>query len=205
MLICNLKTLLSKPEAYRPKEDVKGYTLMAVLSGDNTLYRQVVQLFEWLDVGDKPISKFVKVTDEQGNDSDLEGLYYCNELPVAILSMINTTTEIMSALTLTELSSDFSDVRVGDVVFMSGMYATVIERILDIHKNNKFKFVKKTGIEGLANITLLMQVIEFDDENITFGIMPHLLPLLPFGDMKLPRASLVNMGEYVKLLRVKET
>lgn len=203
MLICNLKTLLSSPDAYLPKEDVSGYTLMAVFDGDNTLYRQVVQLFEWLDIkSDKPISKCVKVTDENGNDSNLEGLYYCNEVPVSILATINSITEIISALDLTKLSSDISDVRVGDVVFMSGMYATIIDRLIDIHKADKLKFIKKTGIEGLANVTLLMQVTDVSDTDITFGITPYLVPLLSFSEMKFTKDNIASLRPYIQIVRM---
>lgn len=203
MLICNLKTLLSSQDAYLPKEDVSGYTLMAVLDGDNTLYRQVIQLFEWLDIkSDKPISKYVKVADENGNDSNLEGLYYCSEVPVSILTTINSITEIMSALDLTKLSSDINDVRVGDVVFMSGMYATIIDRLIDIHKNDKLKFIKKTGIEGLANVTLLMQVTDVSDKDVTFGITPYLVPFLSFSEMKFAKDSLDSLRAYIQVIRM---
>lgn len=203
MLICNLKTLLSSQDAYLPKEDVSGYTLMTVLDGDNTLYRQVIQLFEWLDIkSDKPISKYVKMTDENGNDSNLEGLYYCNEVPVSILATINSITEIMSALDLTKLSSDISDARVGDVVFMSGMYATIIDRLIDIHKNDKLKFIKKTGIEGLANVTLLMQVTDVSDKDVTFGITPYLVPFLSFSEMKFAKDSLDSLRAYIQVIRM---
>lgn len=203
MLICNLKALLSSQDAYLPKEDVSGYTLMAVLDGDNTLYRQVIQLFEWLDIkSDKPISKYVKVADENGNDSNLEGLYYCSEVPVSILTTINSITEIMSALDLTKLSSDINDVRVGDVVFMSGMYATIIDRLIDIHKNDKLKFIKKTGIEGLANVTLLMQVTDVSDKDVTFGITPYLVPFLSFSEMKFAKDSLDSLRAYIQVIRM---
>ena len=203
MLICNLKTLLSSQDAYLPKEDVSGYTLMTVLDGDNTLYRQVIQLFEWLDIkSDKPISKYVKVTDENGNDSNLEGLYYCSEVPVSILATINSITEIISALDLTKLSSDINDVRVGDVVFMSGMYATIIDRLIDIHKNDKLKFIKKTGIEGLANVTLLMQVTDVSDKDVTFGITPYLVPFLSFNEMKFAKDSLDSLRAYIQVIRM---
>lgn len=203
MIICNLKALLSSQDAYLPKEDVSGYTLMAVLDGDNTLYRQVIQLFEWLDIkSDKPISKYVKVADENGNDSNLEGLYYCSEVPVSILTTINSITEIMSALDLTKLSSDINDVRVGDVVFMSGMYATIIDRLIDIHKNDKLKFIKKTGIEGLANVTLLMQVTDVSDKDVTFGITPYLVPFLSFSEMKFAKDSLDSLRAYIQVIRM---
>lgn len=204
MIICNLKMLLSKPKAYVPKEDVTGYTLMAGIrdESDIEIYTQVMQLFDWLELPDNgELKKYVAISDENGKYNGLQGLYYRSDLPVWILSTLNTITEVMSAIDLTKLSDRVENVKVGSSIFMSGMYSTVIDKLINTHKADKLKFRKVTdSIQGLANITLPMTVTNVTDDNVTFELVPYLLPLIPVTNMTLSKQQLDGLRPYFKIL-----
>lgn len=204
MIICNLKMLLSKPDAYLPKEDVTGYTLMAGIKDEPNMetYVQIMQLFDWIDIGsDKDIKKYVPISDQDGKYGELQGLYYRSDLPVWMLSTLNTVTEVMSAIDLSKLTDDVSKIELGSAVFMSGMYNTVIDQLINTHKNDKFKFKKITNsVQGLINITLPMTVTEVTEDTVTLNIVPYLLPLMPVADMTLSKVQMETLRPYFKIL-----
>ena len=179
--------LLSKPGIFIPSEDTTGYTLMAAFdenASNMDVYLQTMSLFDWLDMSDdKPVKKYVPISDENGAPNKLQGLYFRSDLPVGVLGILNTITEVMSALDLSKLHSDIDRLSVGDTVFMSGMYSTVIDQLISAHKNHSLKF--KKVLEG---------------GNIVLNIVPYLLPVIPVADMTLPMSKMDALRPYFKIL-----
>lgn len=205
MIICNLKMLLSKPGIFIPSEDTAGYTLMAAFdenAPNMDVYLQTMSLFDWLDMSDdKPVKKYIPISDENGAPNKLQGLYFRSDLPIGVLGILNTITEVMSALDLSKLHSDIDRLSVGDTVFMSGMYSTIIDQLISAHKNHSLKFKKVTDkIQGLTNITFPMTVTSLEGGNIVLNIVPYLLPVIPVADMTLPMSKMDALRPYFKIL-----
>jgi hypothetical protein len=161
----------------------------------------MVQIFAWMKCrktfkGDAPNLLYL-----DANPSKYKVLYVRMDLPVWVLSTLNTITEMMSALDLTKLSSNMSDIRDGDIILMSGMYSTVVDMINKAHSNDLFTFEKRDDVEGLANITLPMIASNITDSNVTFELVPYLKPLIPTGDITLSKKQVVNMEPYIRIYR----
>lgn len=216
MIMCNLQVLLGRipdgaigsdlhlPEFKCSTHKGVPYTLIAILDDvhENDIYKQMVQLFDWMTCCTG--TGFVTGPNLVYLDTDhshIKALCARMDLPVWVLSTLNTMTEMMSTVDVTKLSSDLNDIRVGDIAFMSGMYSTVVELIKEVHKNDLFKFDLRDGVEGLANITLPMYVDEVTDEYVIFDLAPYLKPLVPLNKMKFTRSTVANMEPYIKLYR----
>lgn len=216
MIMCNLQVLLGHnpdgvtggdihlPEFKCSTHKGVPYTLIAILDDiqENDTYKQMVQLFDWMTCCTG--TGFVTGPNLVYLDTDhshIKALCARMDLPVWVLSTLNTITEMMSTVDVTKLSSDLNDIRVGDIAFISGMYSTVVELIKEVHKNDLFKFDLRDGVEGLANITLPMYVDEVTDEYVIFDLAPYLKPLVPLNKMKFARTAVANMGPYIKLYR----
>ena len=208
MIMCDLQILLKKntpQDIELPKFEHNNvpYMFMALFDdiSENDYFKQMVQIFSWMKCrktfnGDAPNLLYL-----DANPSKYKVLYVRMDLPVWVLSTLNTITEMMSALDLTKLSSNMSDIREGDIILMSGMYSTVVDMINKAHSNDLFTFEKRDDVEGLANITLPMIVSNITDDNVTFELVPYLKPLIPTGDITLSNKQVVNMEPYIRIYR----
>ena len=208
MIMCDLQILLKKntpQDIELPKFEHNNvpYMFMALFDdiSENDYFKQMVQIFAWMKCrktfnGDAPNLLYL-----DANPSKYKVLYVRMDLPVWVLSTLNTITEMMSALDLTKLSSNMSDIREGDIILMSGMYSTVVDMINKAHSNDLFTFEKRDDVEGLANITLPMIVSNITDDNVTFELVPYLKPLIPTGDITLSNKQVVNMEPYIRIYR----
>ena len=208
MIMCDLQILLKKntpQDIELPKLEHNNvpYMFMALFDdiSENDYFKQMVQIFAWMKCrktfnGDAPNLLYL-----DANPSKYKVLYVRMDLPVWVLSTLNTITEMMSALDLTKLSSDMSDIRDGDIILMSGMYSTVVDMINKAHSDDLFIFEKHDDITGLANITLPMIVSNITDDNVTFELVPYLKPLIPTGDITLSKKQIVNMEPYIKIYK----
>lgn len=208
MIMCDLQILLKKNtpqylELPKPEHNNVPYVFMALLDDipENDYFKQMVQMFAWMKCrktfnGDAPNLLYL-----DANPSKYKVLYVRMDLPVWVLSILNTITEMMSALDLTKLSSNVSDIRDGDIILMSGMYSTVVDMINKAHSDDLFTFEKRDDIAGLANITLPMTVSNITDDNVTFELVPYLKPLIPTGDITLSKKQVVNMEPYIRVYR----
>ena len=208
MIMCDLQILLKKNtpqylELPKPEHNNVPYMFMALFDdiSENDYFKQMVQMFAWMKCrktfnGDAPNLLYL-----DANPSKYKVLYVRMDLPVWVLSILNTITEMMSALDLTKLSSNVSDIRDGDIILMSGMYSTVVDMINKAHSDDLFIFEKHDDIEGLANITLPMIVSNITDDNVTFELVPYLKPLIPTGDITLSKKQVVNIEPYIKIYR----
>ena len=208
MIMCDLQILLKKNtpqniELPNFEHDNVPYMFMALFDdiSENDYFKQMVQIFAWMKCrktfnGDAPNLLYL-----DANPSKYKVLYVRMDLPVWVLSTLNTITEMMSALDLTKLSSNMSDIRDGDIILMSGMYSTVVDMINKAHSNDLFTFEKRDDIEGLANITLPMIASNITDDNVTFELVPYLKPLIPTGDITLSKKQVVNMEPYIRIYR----
>ena len=209
MIMCDLQLLLKRKvpqEIELPKLEYNNtpYLFMALFDDipENDYFKQMVQVFAWMKCRKSFLNDGPNLLYLDAKPSKYKVLCVRMDLPVWVISTLNAITEMMSTLDLTKLSSNMYDIRDGDVIFMSGMYATIIDRLIDIHKADKLKFIKKTGIEGLANVTLLMQVTDVSDTDITFGITPYLVPLLSFSEMKFTKDNLTSLRPYIQIVRM---
>ena len=208
MIMCDLQILLKKNtpqylELPKPEHNNVPYMFMALFDdiSENDYFKQMVQIFAWMKCrktfnGDAPNLLYL-----DANPSKYKVLYVRMDLPVWVLSTLNTITEMMSALDLTKLSSNMSDIRDGDITLMSGMYSTIVDMINKAHSDDLFIFEKHDDIEGLANITLPMIVSSITDDNVTFELVPYLKPLIPTGDITLSKKQVVNMEPYIRVYR----
>lgn len=208
MIMCDLQILLKKNtpqylELPKPEHNNVPYMFMALFDdiSENDYFKQMVQMFAWMKCrktfnGDAPNLLYL-----DANPSKYKVLYVRMDLPVWVLSILNTITEMMSALDLTKLSSNIFDIRDGDIILMSGMYSTVVDMINKAHSDDLFIFEKRDDIEGLANITLPMTVSNITDDNVTFELVPYLKPLIPTGDITLSKKQVVNIEPYIKIYR----
>ena len=208
MIMCDLQILLKKNtpqylELPKPEHNKVPYMFMALFDdiSENDYFKQMVQIFAWMKCrktfnGDAPNLLYL-----DANPSKYKVLYVRMDLPVWVLSILNTITEMMSALDLTKLSSNMSDIRDGDITLMSGMYSTIVDMINKAHSDELFTFEKHDDIEGLANITLPMIVSSITDDNVTFELVPYLKPLIPTGDITLSKKQVVNMEPYIRVYR----
>lgn len=208
MIMCDLQILLKKNtpqdiELPKLEHDNVPYMFMALFDdiSENDYFKQMVQIFAWMKcrktfIGDAPNLLYL-----DANPSKYKVLCVRMDLPVWVISTLNTITEMMSALDLTKLSSNMSDIREGDIILMSGMYSTVVDMINKAHSNDLFTFEKRDDIAGLANITLPMIVSSIIDDNITFELVPYLKPLIPTGDITLSKKQVVNMEPYIRIYR----
>lgn len=208
MIMCDLQILLKKNtpqdiELPKFEHDNVPYMFMALFDdiSENDYFKQMVQIFAWMKcrktfIGDAPNLLYL-----DANPSKYKVLCVRMDLPVWVISTLNTITEMMSALDLTKLSSNMSDIREGDIILMSGMYSTVVDMINKAHSNDLFTFEKRDDITGLANITLPMIVSNITDDNITFELVPYLKPLIPTGDITLSKKQVVNMEPYIRVYR----
>lgn len=208
MIMCDLQILLKKNtpqniELPKLEHDNVPYMFMALFDdiSENDYFKQMVQIFAWMKCrktfnGDAPNLLYL-----DANPSKYKVLYVRVDLPVWVLSTLNTITEMMSALDLTKLSSNMSDIRDGDIILMSGMYSTVVDMINKAHSNDLFTFEKRDDVEGLANITLPMIASNITDDNVTFELVPYLKPLIPTGDITLSKKQVVNMEPYIRIYR----
>ena len=208
MIMCDLQILLKKNtpqylELPKPEHNKVPYMFMALFDdiSENDYFKQMVQIFAWMKCrktfnGDAPNLLYL-----DANPSKYKVLYVRMDLPVWVLSILNTITEMMSALDLTKLSSNMSDIRDGDIILMSGMYSTVVDMINKAHSDDLFTFEKHDDIEGLANITLPMIASNITDDNVTFELVPFLKPLIPTGDIMLSKKQVVNMVQYIRVYR----
>lgn len=208
MIMCDLQILLKKNtpqylELPKPEHNNVPYMFMALFDdiSENDYFKQMVQMFAWMKCrktfnGDAPNLLYL-----DANPSKYKVLYVRMDLPVWVLSILNTITEMMSALDLTKLSSNVSDIRDGDIILMSGMYSTVVDMINKAHSDDLFIFEKRDDIEGLANITLPMTISNITDDNVTFELVPFLNPLIPTGDITLSKKQVVNMEPYIRIYR----
>lgn len=208
MIMCDLQILLKKNtpqylELPKPEHNNVPYMFMALFDdiSENDYFKQMVQMFAWMKCrktfnGDAPNLLYL-----DANPSKYKVLYVRMDLPVWVLSILNTITEMMSALDLTKLSSNVSDIRDGDIILMSGMYSTVVDMINKAHSDDLFIFEKHDDIEGLANITLPMIVSSITDDNVTFELVPYLKPLIPTGDIMLSKKQVVNMIPYIRVYK----
>jgi hypothetical protein len=206
--MCDLQILLKKNtpqdiELPNFEHDNVPYMFMALFDdiSENDYFKQMVQIFAWMKCrktfkGDAPNLLYL-----DANPSKYKVLYVRMDLPVWVLSTLNTITEMMSALDLTKLSSNMSDIRDGDIILMSGMYSTVVDMINKAHSNDLFTFEKRDDVEGLANITLPMIASNITDDNVTFELVPYLKPLIPTGDITLSKKQVVNMEPYIRIYR----
>lgn len=208
MIMCDLQILLKKntpQDIELPKLEHNNvpYTFMALFDdiSENDYFKQMVQIFAWMKCrktfnGDAPNLLYL-----DANPSKYKVLYVRMDLPVWVLSILNTITEMMSALDLTKLSSNMSDIREGDIILMSGMYSTVVDMINKAHSDDLFTFEKRDDVEGLANITLPMIANNITDDNVTFELVPFLNPLIPTGDITLSKKQVVNMEPYIRIYK----
>lgn len=208
MIMCDLQILLKKNtpqniELPNFEHDNVPYMFMALFDdiSENDYFKQMVQIFAWMKCrktfnGDAPNLLYL-----DANPSKYKVLYVRMDLPVWVLSTLNTITEMMSALDLTKLSSNMSDIRDGDIILMSGMYSTVVDMINKAHSNDLFTFEKRDNVEGLANITLPMIASNITDDNVTFELVPYLKPLIPTGDITLSKKQVVNMAPYIRIYK----
>lgn len=208
MIMCDLQILLKKNtpqylELPKPEHNNVPYMFMALFDdiSENDYFKQMVQMFAWMKCrktfnGDAPNLLYL-----DANPSKYKVLYVRVDLPVWVLSTLNTITEMMSALDLTKLSSNIGDIRDGDIILMSGMYSTVVDMINKAHSNDLFTFEKRDDIAGLANVTLPMIANNITDDNVTFELVPYLKPLIPTGDITLSKKQVVNMEPYIKIYR----
>lgn len=208
MIMCDLQILLKKNtpqniELPNFEHDNVPYMFMALFDdiSENDYFKQMVQIFAWMKCrktfnGDAPNLLYL-----DANPSKYKVLYVRMDLPVWVLSTLNTITEMMSALDLTKLSSNMSDIRDGDIILMSGMYSTVVDMINKAHSNDLFTFEKRDNVEGLANITLPMIASNITDDNVTFELVPYLKPLIPTGDITLSKKQVVNMAPYIRVYK----
>lgn len=208
MIMCDLQILLKKNtpqylELPKPEHNNVPYMFMALFDdiSENDYFKQMVQMFAWMKCrktfnGDAPNLLYL-----DANPSKYKVLYVRMDLPVWVLSILNTITEMMSALDLTKLSSNIFDIRDGDIILMSGMYSTVVDMINKAHSDDLFIFEKRDDIEGLANITLPMTVSNITDDNVTFELVPYLKPLIPTGNITLSKKQVVNMEPYIRVYR----
>lgn len=208
MIMCDLQILLKKNtpqdiELPKFEHDNVPYMFMALFDdiSENDYFKQMVQIFAWMKCrktfnGDAPNLLYL-----DANPSKYKVLCVRMDLPVWVIATLNTITEMMSALDLTKLSSNMSDIREGDIILMSGMYSTVVDMINKAHSNDLFTFEKRDDIAGLANITLPMIVSSIIDDNITFELVPYLKPLIPTGDITLSKKQVVNMEPYIRIYR----
>jgi hypothetical protein len=206
--MCDLQILLKKNtpqdiELPNFEHDNVPYMFMALFDdiSENDYFKQMVQIFAWMKCrktfkGDAPNLLYL-----DANPSKYKVLYVRMDLPVWVLSTLNTITEMMSALDLTKLSSNMSDIRDGDIILMSGMYSTVVDMINKAHSNDLFTIEKRDDVEGLANITLPMIASNITDDNVTFELVPYLKPLIPTGDITLSKKQVVNMEPYIRIYR----
>lgn len=208
MIMCDLQILLKKNtpqylELPKPEHNKVPYMFMALFDdiSENDYFKQMVQIFASMKCrktfnGDAPNLLYL-----DANPSKYKVLYVRMDLPVWVLSILNTITEMMSALDLTKFSSNMSDIREGDITLMSGMYSTVVDMINKAHPDDLFTFEKRDDIEGLANITLPMIVSSITDDNVTFELVPFLNPLIPTGNITLSKKQIVNMEPYIKIYK----
>ena len=208
MIMCDLQLLLKQnvpQEIELPKFEYNNtpYLFMALFDdiSENDYFKQVVQLFAWMKckrtfTGNEPNLLYL-----DAKPSTYKVLYVRMDLPVWVISTLNTITEMMSTLDLTKLSSNVHDIRDGDVILMSGMYATVVDMINKAHSDDLFVFEKHDDISGLANVTLPMIACDVTDDSVTFELMPYLKPLIPTGDMTLSRQQVMSMEPYIKVYR----
>lgn len=208
MIMCDLQILLKKNtpqniELPNFEHDNVPYMFMALFDdiSENDYFKQMVQIFAWMKCrktfnGDAPNLLYL-----DANPSKYKVLYVRMDLPIWVLSTLNTITEMMSALDLTKLSSNMSDIRDGDIILMSGMYSTVVDMINKAHSNDLFTFEKRDDVEGLANITLPMIASNITDDNVTFELVPYLKPLIPTGDIMLSKKQVVNMEPYIRVYK----
>lgn len=208
MIMCDLQILLKKNtpqdiELPNFEHDNVPYMFMALFDdiSENDYFKQMVQIFAWMKFSKLFNNNAPNLLYLDANPSKYKVLYVRMDLPVWVLSTLNTITEMMSALDLTKLSSNMSDIRDGDIILMSGMYSTVVDMINKAHSNDLFTFEKRDDIEGLANITLPMIASNITDDNVTFELVPYLKPLIPAGDITLSKKQVVNMESYIKIYR----
>lgn len=208
MIMCDLQILLKKntpQDIELPKLEHNNvpYVFITLLDDipENDYFKQMVQIFAWMKCrktfnGDAPNLLYL-----DANPSKYKVLCVRMDLPVWVIATLNTITEMMSALDLTKLSSNMSDIREGDIILMSGMYSTVVDMINKAHPDDLFTFEKRDDVEGLANITLPMIANNITDDNITFELVPYLKPLIPTGDITLSKKQVVNMEPYIRIYR----
>ena len=208
MIMCDLQILLKKNtpqdiELPKFEHDNVPYMFMALFDdiSENDYFKQMVQIFAWMKCRKTFSDDAPNLLYLDANPSKYKVLCVRMDLPVWVISTLNTITEMMSALDLTKLSSNMSDIREGDIILMSGMYSTVVDMINKAHSNDLFTFEKRDDIAGLANITLPMIVSNITDDNITFELVPYLKPLIPTGDITLSKKQVVNMEPYIRIYR----
>lgn len=208
MIMCDLQILLKKNtpqylELPKPEHNKVPYVFMALFDDipENDYFKQMVQIFAWMKCRKTFNDDAPNLLYLDANPSKYKVLYVRMDLPVWILSVLNTITEMMSAIDLTKLSSNMSDIREGDIILMSGLHSTLIDMINKSHPDDLFTFEKRDDIEGLANITLPMIVSNITDSNVTFELVPFLNPLIPTGNITLSKKQVVNMEPYIKIYK----
>lgn len=208
MIMCDLQILLKQnvpQEIELPKFEHNGipYLFMALFDdiSENDYFKQMMQIFAWMQYNRSFVNNGPNLLYLDAKPSKYKVLCVRMDLPVWVISILNTMTEMMSTLDLTKLSSDINNIRDGDVILMSGMYATVVDMINKAHPDDLFKFEKHDDISGLANVTLPMTVTEVTDDSVTFEIMPYLKPLIPIDNLTLSRQQAMSMEPYIRIYR----
>ena len=208
MIMCDLQLLLKRKvpqEIELPKLEYNNtpYLFMALFDDipENDYFKQMVQVFAWMKCRKSFLNDGPNLLYLDAKPSKYKVLCVRMDLPVWVISTLNAITEMMSTLDLTKLSSNMYDIRDGDVIFMSGMYATTVDMISMAHPDDLFVFEKHDDISGLANVTLPMMVSSVTDEGVTFGLIPYLKPLIPTSDITLTKQQVISMEPYIRVYR----